>query len=51
MNSFVGRSQDVVVINGRRRKIIIVTITCVACIIVAIGRAYTLCLTLPNGKT
>ncbi len=37
MNSFVGRSQDVVVINGRRRKIIIVTITCVACIIVAAG--------------
>ena len=35
MDSFVGRSQDIAVISGRRRKIILFTVICTACIVVA----------------
>ena len=37
MNSFVGRSQDVAVISGRRRKLTLFIIICIACIVVAAG--------------
>lgn len=37
MDSFVGRSQDISVINGRRRKILIFVLICIACVITAGG--------------
>lgn len=37
MDSFVGRSQDIAVISGRRRKIILFMVICAACIVVASG--------------
>lgn len=37
MDSFVGRSQDISVISGRRRKITIFIIICIACIVTAGG--------------
>jgi len=37
MDSFVGRSQDIYVIGGRRRKITLFIIICIACIVAAGG--------------
>lgn len=37
MDSFVGRSQDISVISGRRRKVIIFVLICIACVITAGG--------------